>query len=91
MVDYSLFSVDDRLAGFGLFCRAGAIKDAQDFIFAEDQVLLSLDFDLVARILAEQDAIARLDFEGDEFAVIQSLSLADSDDFGFLGFFFEEE
>src|SRR5215210_1461563 len=42
---------------------AGAVDDGQDFVFAHDQEVFTLEFDLLAGILAEQDGVARFDVE----------------------------
>src|SRR4051812_48060823 len=52
---------------------------AKDFVLADDDVLDAVDLDLGTGVLAEQDAIARLDVEGDQRAVLGALARADGD------------
>src|SRR5215469_13222131 len=52
-------------------------------------MLFTLEFDLAAGILSEQDLVARLHFERDELAVLfVGLALPDRDDLPFLRFLF---
>jgi hypothetical protein len=44
-------------------------------------VLVALELDLGARVLAEEDAVANLDFEGANGAVLQDLAIANREDF----------
>ena len=62
-------------------------QNAEDFVLAHDQELFTIQLDVAAGILAEQDAIANLDIQRHEFAVFQALALADGHDFAFLRFF----
>src|SRR5579859_2666069 len=48
-------------------CLGGSAKLCQDFVFFENQVFLIVNFDFVAAILAEQDAVANFNVEGDQF------------------------
>src|SRR5262245_42108015 len=50
--------------------------DGQHLILFHDEVLLAVERDLLARILAEQDPVARCDVEGDPLAVVVHLSVA---------------
>ena len=43
-------------------------------------MLLAVDLDLGARVLAEQDAVAGLDVERADLAVLEDLAVADGDD-----------
>jgi len=67
--------------------RSGRGRTPRDIILAHDDVLSAIQFDLVAGILAEQDAVTGFDVEGDHFAVVQPLALPDGHHFTFLGFF----
>src|SRR5207249_5380334 len=53
------------------------LEDGEDVFLAQDQVVLAVDLDLVAGVLAEQDAVALLDVEGDALAVVVDLAGAD--------------
>src|SRR3990172_428143 len=57
-----------------------AFDDGQHVILFHDEVLLAIQLDLLARILAEQDPVARLDVERDPFAVVFHLPVAGGDD-----------
>ena len=52
-----------------------------------DQVLDIVDLDLVARVLAVEDAVPRLDVHGQDLAVLGHLAFAHGDDFALLGLF----
>ena len=53
---------------------------AEDVVLAQDEVLVAVDLDLGARVLAEEDLVARLDVERTELAVVADLAVADGDD-----------
>src|SRR5688500_8630395 len=57
-----------------------SLDDAEDFVLAQDQVLDTVDLDLGAGVLAEQDPVARLDVERGEGAVLEPLAGPDRDD-----------
>src|SRR6266849_8832823 len=57
-----------------------AFDDGQHVILLHDEVLLPLQLDLLARILAEQDPVARFDVERDPLAVVVHLPVADGGD-----------
>src|SRR5204863_8809339 len=59
----------------------------QDFVLAEDEVLLAVDLDVRARVLAEEDLVSGLDVEGDLGPVLEDLAVADGDDLALLGLF----
>src|SRR6478609_8702520 len=61
--------------------------DAHDVGFLHDQEILAIDLDLGARPLAEEDAIALLDVQGNELAGFVAGARADGDDFTLLGLF----
>ena len=48
-------------------------------------MLLAVDLDLGARVLAEQDRVARLDLEGLDGTVVATLAVTDGDDLALLG------
>src|SRR5499427_4542836 len=55
------------------------LKDAEHILLAEDQVLLVVQGDLGAGVLAEEDAIAGLDVERDLLAVVRDLAVPNGD------------
>src|SRR6267142_1691416 len=63
------------------------LEDGEDVFLAQDQVVLAVDLDLVAGVLAEQDAVALLDVERNALPVIVDLTRADRLDGGALGLF----
>ena len=63
------------------------VDDAEDFFLAHDEVLLAVDLDLLAGVLAEQDGVAFLDVERRDLAVLLDLALADGDDLALLRLF----
>ena len=67
--------------------EATAVDDAHDVGLLHDQEFLAVDLDLGARPLAEQDAVAGLDVERDELAVLVAGARADGDDLAFLRLF----
>jgi hypothetical protein len=71
-----------------LLVRPAAVDDGQHFILAQDEVLLAVDLDLLARVLAEEDQIARLDVEGDALAFVVQLAVAGRDDLALLRLLF---
>src|SRR5215510_9975524 len=48
----------------------GLVENAEDVLFPQDEVLDAVDLDLAAGILAEQDAVARLDVERELLALV---------------------
>ena len=71
-----------------LLLLPAAVNDGQHFILAHDEVLLAIELDLLARVLAEEDQIARLDIEGDTLAVVVHLAIARRDDLALLRLLF---
>src|SRR3990172_4307382 len=62
--------------------RASALlvlDDAEDVLLAHDEVLLPVDLDLGAGVLREEDAVAGLDVEGADLAVLEHLAVARGD------------
>src|SRR5438046_1608025 len=69
-------------------CRFGhSAESRQDFLFAEDQVFLVVDFDVASGVFAEQDPVAHLHVERDTASLFH-LARADGHDFTLLRFFF---
>src|SRR5690349_6346873 len=64
-----------------------AVDNAQNFLFAHDQVFLAMELDLLAGVLAEEHRVAFLDVERRDLAVLLDLALADSDDLALLWLF----
>src|SRR5262249_51416949 len=56
------------------------LDTAAAFALANDDVLTAIDLDLGPGVLAEQDAVARLDVELDQRAVLETLAGAHGDD-----------
>src|SRR3990172_8915844 len=73
----------DRSGGLAAGDGLG-LDDAHHVGFLHDQELLTVDLDLGAGPLAEQDAIAGLDVERDELAGLVAGTRPDGDDFAFL-------
>src|SRR2546425_13356631 len=57
---------------------------AENFVLAHDQILFSVDRDVAAGILAEQDVVADFNVDRHQGAVLEALALPDGDDLGFL-------
>ena len=73
-----------------IFCSrcSAAVDDGQHFVLAHDEVLLAIELDFLARVLAEEDQIARLDIERDALAVVVHLAVAGGDDLALLRLLF---
>src|SRR5690242_13994545 len=56
------------------------LDHAEHVLFTQDEVILALDLDLGARVLAEEHAITGLDVERANLAVLEDLTVADGDD-----------
>ena len=67
--------------------RRWLFDHAQDVAFLHDQEVLTVDLDLGARPLAEQDLVALLDVEGLDLAAVIAGAGTDGDDFAFLRLF----
>src|SRR5277367_6469903 len=57
------------------------LDDAENVLFAEDEVVFALNLHFGAGVLAEQDGVAGLDVERADLAVLENLAVADGDDF----------
>src|SRR6266478_10113581 len=66
--------------------RLGA-ENAENVLLLHDQVLLAVQGDLAARVLAEQHAIAGLDVQGGLLAVLADRAFADGEDLALLRLF----
>jgi hypothetical protein len=62
-------------------------NNPENLVLPQNEVFFAIELDLGAGILAEQDAVAGLDFRGDALARIEQLSAAYSLDFGLLRLF----
>src|SRR5215470_13642906 len=71
----------------GLLAGDWLVEHAHDVGLLHDQELLAIDLDLGARPFAEQHAVARLEVDRDQLAVIVAAARADGDDFALGGFF----
>src|SRR5216683_3119639 len=60
-------------------------EDAEDVLLLHDEILLAVELDLATGVLAEEDAIPRLDVERGLLAVLGDLAFADRDDLALLG------
>src|SRR4029453_4536059 len=63
------------------------LEDGEDVFLAQDQVVVAVDLDLVAGVLAEQDAVTGLHVERDALAAVVDLAGAHRDDLRALGLF----
>jgi len=63
--------------------RNGLLNDPEDLVFLQDDVLLVVDLDLGAGILAEQDPIAGLHFHRDPLEVVVEAASTHGDDLPF--------
>ena len=66
---------------------AGLANDAEDIALADERVLLVAEFHLGAAVLADEDLVADLDFEGGDLAILALLAGAEGNDLGLLRFF----
>ena len=62
------------------FPRSSA-DDREQVVLAHHEVFGTVDLDLGARVLAEQDGVARLDLELAHLTVVERLAFAHGDDF----------
>src|SRR3954471_11831908 len=61
------------------------LDHAEDVFLAHHQVFLPVDLDLGPGVLGEQHAVARLDVQSADLAVLEDLPVADGDDLAFDG------
>src|SRR5262245_37844111 len=61
------------------------LEDGEDVVLAKDRVLLAVDLDLAAGVLAEEDAVALLHLEGSHRSVLEDPTVANGDDAPLLG------
>src|SRR5882672_553041 len=71
-----------REAPLGLL---GLADDGENFLFADDQVLVPLDLHLGARVLAQEDLVTLLHVEGDPLAFVRDFSRSHRHDLSLLG------
>src|SRR6266849_4372274 len=71
----------------GFLLRDGVLDDAHDVGFLHDDEVLAIELDLGARPLAEQHAVAGLDVERMQRAVLATRARADGDDCALHRFF----
>ena len=69
---------------FFLVSPSRAFDDAEHFVFAHDEVFLTIELDFLSGVLAEEDEVAGLDVERDALAVVLRLAVAGGDDFALL-------
>src|SRR5436309_15635474 len=71
------------------FMRIGShlFGHGEDVVRAEDLVFLAIEFDFGAAILADEHAVALLDFEWNLLAIVIGLAGAEGHDQTFHGFF----
>src|SRR5205814_10508666 len=60
---------------------------SQHLFLTHDEVLVAVNLDFLAGVLAEQDDVARLDVERRDLAVLFDFALASGDDLALLGLF----
>src|SRR5437762_963702 len=58
--------------------------NAEDFLFAHDEVLLAVHLDFLAGVLAEENRVPFLDVERRDLSILFDLALAHSDDLALL-------
>src|ERR1043166_1532635 len=70
------------------FAIGSLFNHAEDVVLAHDQVILLIDLDLRATVLADQHAIALLDFKRDQLTVLVPLAGTHGNDLAFLRLLF---
>src|SRR6185437_6569608 len=80
IASYPCLNLMRRKGSGGLLLGHAALDDAHDVALLHDEELLAIKLHLGARPLAEQDAVARLDVEGDDLALLVARAGADGDD-----------
>src|SRR5690606_26376940 len=63
----------------------GILDDAEDVLLAQDEVLLVVELDRLARVLPEQHLFPRLDLQRPDAAVLQQSAVAHGQDLALLG------
>jgi hypothetical protein len=63
------------------------LDNSEEVFFAHDEQFVAVDLDGLAAVLAEQHAIADLDIEDDELALVTALAWADGQHFTLIGLF----
>src|SRR3954466_12089105 len=63
----------------------GAFDDCEQVVFLHDQQLVAVDLDGLAAVLAEQDAVANLHVQGDQFTLVGLAARADGQHFTLVG------
>jgi hypothetical protein len=61
-------------------------QDGHDVFFAHHQQFVAVDFDGLAGVFAEQDAVAYLDFQRTHFAVVLDFTVTNGEDFALIWF-----
>ena len=72
---------------FLLLLDAAFFDYGQDFVFTHDEVFVPIELDLLAGVLAEQNAVACLHVERDALAIVFGLAMTHRDDFALLRLF----
>ena len=62
-------SLSNRISLAAMSCLLYFLDDRENVVLAQDDVLLPVDLDFGARVLADEDLVAVLDFERRELAV----------------------
>ena len=78
--------VGDRVL-FGKYSGQTVKMNGEEVFFAHDQQLFAIDLDGLARVLAEQDAIAHSHVQDDEFALVIALARTDGQHFALVRLF----
>ena len=69
-----------------MFCLK-LLYNAENIIFAHDQIFVAFDFYLGAGIFTEKDAVAFFDFKGNTLAIVAKFTVADCRNFSLGGLF----
>src|SRR6202162_6008824 len=81
LTSFAAMSGSSRLSGF--LRRDGPIDHAHDVGFLHDHEVFAIELDFGARPLAEEHAVAALDVEWVQLAILVAHAWANSDDFAF--------
>src|SRR5688572_17428763 len=76
----------------GVFCDASAgaetgIRDGHDVILLHDQVLHTIQHDILTGVLSDQDGVSRLDIQRHPFAILVASAEASRQDLALLWLF----